>query len=394
VFSRVVRRLLKSVPPMRTLLLPALLLAACAPSLPAPVVDAGSDEVPDAGAPTPTDAGTACDGVQGCQLTWSESAEYPAPVDHHSTFIASSAAGDFLYVAGGVKNHGSTLDDVYAQVRRARIGADGSLGAWTDCSPLPRPIGFQGLGQKGDHVYLMAGVSKDAAGPFAHDVTLVGTVQPDGDITWVQSPQKLGAAFIHATGAVIGDTLFLIGGTGGSHGPGTTVKQSKLGADGSLGPWSDALPLPGARSHHVAIVRDGSIFILGGFDGIQEPIRDVLRSAHAADGALTSWSRAGEIESSPWTAGGFAFGQQLFLVGGGEGGSGVERYVDRVRHAQLYENGTLAGFVDAAPLPVARSHVHQAPQLNGYVYSVGGRTMPDLTSMGRVFVGGLTAGNQ
>jgi hypothetical protein len=377
---------------MRTLLFSLLLCAACAPALPPneqlpddpPVTDAGSE---------PLDAGTVCDGIQGCQLAWSESAEFPAPVDHHSTFVASSAAGDFLYVAGGVKNHGSTLDDVYATVRRARIGADGSLGAWTDCSPLPRPIGFQGFAQKGDHVYLLAGISKAASGPFAHDVTLVGAVQPDGDITWTTSDKKLGAAFIHATGAVVGDTLYLIGGTGMSQGPEVSVKQTRLNADGSLAGWSDAPALPVARSHHVAIVRDGSIFLLGGFDTGQDPIADVLRSQHSADGTLTGWARAGLIESSPWTSGGFAYGQQLFLVGGGEGGSGSEHFVDRVRHAQLYENGTLAAFEDASPLPVARSHVHQAPLFKDHVYSVGGRLMPDLTSMGRVFVGVISAGN-
>jgi hypothetical protein len=376
---------------MRLTLLALVLLAGCAP--PAQVSsDAGVVDAPDAGlAPVP-DAGAPCDGVQGCALAWAESPAYPVEVDHHSTFIASSAAGDFLYVAGGVRNHGSTLDEVYSQVRRAKVGADGALGPWTNCTELPRPMAFHALAQDGDRVYLMGGISKDNAGPFAHDLTLVGKVQPDGDITWVQSDRRLGTAFIHATGAVIGKTLVIVGGTGSSHSPEPLVKTAALDDGGALSAWADGPALPQPRSHHAAVLRDGSLFVLGGFDAIQEPHRDVLRSVHDASGALTGWARAGELESSPWTAGAFAFGQHLFLVGGGEGGSGAEHFVDRVRAGRLYENGTVAPFVDLARLPVARSHVHQAPQFNGRVYSVGGRLQPSLTSMGRVFIGGLTNG--
>lgn len=378
---------------MRTLLLSLLLCAACAPPLTVDEPDAGEQEA-DAGPPPLPDAGTACDGTQGCALSWAESAAYPVEVDHHTTFVASSAAGDFLYVAGGVKNRGNTLEDVYPAVRRAKIGADGSLGPWTACTDLPLPLAFHALAQDGDRVYLMAGISQDASGPFAHDLTLIGQVQPDGDITWAQSDRRLGTAFIHATGAVVGRTLYLVGGTSGTHAPDTLVKQAALDASGKLGPWTDGPRLPAPRSHHAAVARDGALFLLGGFDASQQPHRDVLRSLHGADGALTGWARAGEVESSPWTAGAFSIGQHLFLVGGGEGGPGAERYVDRVRTARLYENGTLAAFEDASPLPAARSHVHQAPQFGGRVYSVGGRQMPDLTSMGRVFIGRITKGGE
>lgn len=378
---------------MRTLLAAAVVtLVACAPPptvQPDPVVQVEDD----GGVTAPPDAGTPCDGVNGCALAWSESAPYPVDVDHHTTFVAESAAGSFLYVAGGAKNKGSTLEAVYKEVRRARIAEDGSLGAWTDCAPLPLAMGFHALGQRGRHVYLMAGVSQDAAGPFAQDTVLVGTVRDDGDLDWVKSPQRLGVAFIHGTGAVVGDTLLIIGGTGGSHGAQGIVKQAALSADGSVGAWSDGAALPQSRSHHTAVVRDGHAYLIGGFDGSLEPISDVLRSVHDAAGGVTGWARVGEITAGPWTSGAFSFGNGLFLVGGGEGGGSDQHFVDHVRVAQLYENGTLAPFADLAPLPVARAHVHQAPQYRGRVYSVGGRVEPQLISMGRVFVGVLSSGS-
>ena len=145
--------------------------------------------------------------------------------------------------------------------------------------------------------------------------------------------------------------------------------------------------LPQARSHHTAVVHGGRMFLIGGFTTGQSPLAPIHRSVHDASGALTGWVVAGDMPSSPWTAGASVWGESLFVVGGGEGGSGVETYVDRVRQARFLSDNTISGFADVTPLPAARSHVHQTPIYQGKVYSVGGRLMPSGNSMNRVFVG-------
>lgn len=364
---------------MRTLAV--LLLVGCGPAQVVPPmmmmmpVDAGMPDVPDAGSP--------CDGEQPCRIAWKTAPDFPADTDHHSSFVATSAAGTFLYVAGGVKN--GAPPQLYDTVRRAPIAADGSLGVWVDCAKLPRPTGFQALAQSGRFVYLLAGVGSDAQGAFAQDRTLIGTVQDDGDVTWVESPHRLGNAFLHGTGAVLGDTLYLIGGT--ANGPQSIVKVSKIGADGSLSGWTNGVSLPLQRSHHVAFVRGGAIWLVGGFDTGMAPIVDVLRSELDANGMLTGWARAGDIESAPWTSAAVVYQEHVFLIGGGEGGPGNERYVNRVRRARFYPNQTLSPFIDVDTLPAERAHVHQAPSFGKHVYSVGGRQETGLMSFSKTFVG-------
>jgi hypothetical protein len=160
-----------------------------------------------------------------------------------------------------------------------------------------------------------------------------------------------------------------------------------VSAAGELGRWLDGPSLPVPRSHHAAVVKDGVIWIFGGFTTGQEPLADILRATRDDAGALAGWEVAGSLELPPWTHAASLYGDGVFLVGGGEGGPGHEHYVDRVRYA-AWRDGVLGPFGDVVePLPRARSHVHQTPIHQGHLYSVGGRTMASGSSMARVYVG-------
>ena len=249
------------------------------------------------------------------------------------------------------------------------------------------PIGFHATAQTATHVYLLAGVSEDAQGVLANDSVLVGALQSDGDITWTASPKRLGYAALHATALILEGTLYLAGGTGQGSIPQSIVKRSTLAADGSLGDWANGPSLPLQRSHHVAFVRGGHLWLAGGFDTGQSPIVDVIRSELDANGMLTGWARAGDLESGPWTSAAVVYREHVFLIGGGEGGPGDQHYVNRVRRARFYPNLTLSPFLDVDTIPAARAHVHQAPIFENHIYSVGGRQEAGFTTFSKVFIG-------
>ena len=380
-------------------LLPLALAAATVACGPAPIkvppVDSGVEEedagalpvadsgIPDAGGPV--DAGAPCDRTDPCSIAWSEPERYPVVVDHHTSFIHEGEAGAFLYVLGGARAVAGDAKEVYPAVRRAKLKPDGSLEAWTDVGMLPTALGFAAQAVAGNLVYLVGGVSMDAMGPVASGKVMVGAISAvDGSISWKLGP-ALTEATLHGTAVVLDHKLYLIGGS--AQRAKTTVLVSQLDHEGFPGPWTAAPALPQARSHHTAVVHEGRIFLIGGFDASQTPQSPILRSAHDATGALTGWTVAGDMPNSPWTAGASVWGQSLFVVGGGEGGSGVEMYVDRVRQARFLADNTVSGFADVTPLPAARSHVHQAPIYQGKVYSVGGRLFPSGNTMDRVFIG-------
>ena len=349
--------------------------------------------LPDAGAPDAgtfdagfIDAGPPCDRSDPCTIGWVDAEHYPVVTDHHTTFINEGDGGTYLYVAGGARAVAGDAKEVYPALRRALIKADGMLDAWTDVGVLPVPLGFAAQAVSGSNmVYLMGGASQDAMGPFASGKVMVGAIsRVDGTISWKAGP-PLTEATMHGTGIVLENRLYLIGGSAAA--PKSKVLVSQLDANGLPGPWAVGPALPMARSHHTAVVHNGHIFLIGGFTTGQVPIAPIHKSVHDATGAITGWEVGGDMPNSPWTAGASVWGGSLFVVGGGEGGSGVEQYVDHVRQARFLEGNTVSGFADVTPLPVARSHVHQAPIYQGRIYSVGGRLFPSGNSMDRVFVG-------
>ena len=75
-----------------------------------------------------------------------------------------------------------------------------------------------------------------------------------------------------------------------------------------------------------------------------------------------------------------------------EGEGAGAHFVDTVRGAPLDAAGVPGAFETFdRPLPLARSHVHQTPVHDGFVYSVGGRVADGngLRSTNRVLVGEL-----
>ncbi len=368
----------------QTLLVAALLaLAACGSKTPEETPpDAGETPLPDAGTPTPP-----CEGEGTCTIDWLEPGPFPVRVDHHTTFIRTSGTQTFLYVVGGVTANSGAPEEVYAVVRRAPIRDDGGLGGWEDISPLAAPLAFHGMALTPERLYLVGGITRDMNGDlFTNSTAYVGDFEADGTLTW-RTGGPFNQAALHPGLGALGDTLHVTGGSGTQMDPKSTVFSSTLLSDGRSGPWTAAPALPEPRSHHAVVVHDERLYLVGGITTGQAVLPDVLRSVHDAFGELTGWERVGELPNGAWTHAAFVKGGYLYVVGGGEGGPGMEQYVGRVRRAKLAEDGTLGAFEDLQdPIPVPRAHVHQTPVHENRIYSVGGRN-PSFTSLDQVFIG-------
>src|SRR5262245_29638587 len=68
-------------------------------------------------------------------IAWRDGPALQLPLDHHATFLVQSSGGNFLYVAGG-----TNYKELYDNIVRARIDADGSLGAWEAAGAYPAPL--------------------------------------------------------------------------------------------------------------------------------------------------------------------------------------------------------------------------------------------------------------
>lgn len=357
--------------------------------------DAGFEDAanipPDAGEPPPclrNDAGR-CEAI-----TWtSTTTHYPVVVDHHTTFVATTATASYVNVIGGIRTDSlGGAEEVYSIVRRAEILANGALGNWVEVTPVPFPLAFHGQAVSGNRIYLLAGVSADRQGPAASIDVLWGETDSSGSVSeWRDGPRLPAEVRLHATAAILNGRLYLIGGAG-SDAPVDTVSVSVLDpVTGEPGAWSTAAPLPAPRTHHACVVVGPYIYIFAGMDVNSREAEPVWRSITDGDGIVSGWEMVGEMIDPPWTASSFVHNNYLYVVGGGNGSGFLAQFLDRIRQAPINPDFSIGEFEDVdAKLPIARSHVHQTPIHNGQIFSVGGRLLTGgLQSTDAVFVGEL-----
>ncbi len=331
---------------------------------------------------------TYCESVQWLQLD-----AFPTGVDHHTTFIRTAASGaTYLYVVGGVTSASGNIT-VQSNVRRAEIVGDFTLGPWADDSPLPGPLGFHGIAEGTAAVWIAAGISTNPDGEVtATNASYVGTFDAAGALSFAAGPDLPAEVRVHPTAHLVGDQLMVVGGSGPQQTPRDSTLLATVGTDNMPSAWVAGPPLPEPRSHHAAAVYQDRVWVFGGFTLDQVPLAGVLVSEHDASGVPVGWTEVGQMLDPPWTASATVYNNGILLIGGGQGGSGSEQYVDRVRYAAFTGTPETSGFepfIDLqTPLPRARAHAHQVPLHDGFLYSVGGRNFGQ-NSVSEVYVGFL-----
>jgi hypothetical protein len=327
-------------------------------------VDGGSAD--DAAVPNPCpaqdshvvdDAGTCASSI-----AWTAGPSIATPRNHHMTWLVDQGAGAaFLYVAGGSGNGSKALADV----QRAPIADDGTLGAWEAQTPLPNGIIAASVIVTHGEVILTAG--------YETTKTWISKIGSDGSMgAWTAGPDQTGSYF-HATGLSYGDFAYVIGGLDDT-GNLDQISRASIAKDGTLGAWTKIGKLPYVLSHHAAAVNGKTIYVLGGetMDGV--PRADVLRSTVADDGSLSTWITDTAMPIADETHAAFIHDGDLYFAGGIGGPTDLS--LATIARAQLPvdANGSLGAWVTDATsaLPHARSHVHQMPIRGKYIYSVAG----------------------
>jgi len=166
-------------------------------------------------------------------------------------------------VLGGRKSNQPVT--VSGNIHRARVNADGTLDHWETLSTtLPRPLMWHEAVVTCDHLYVMAGQD---AGIYEYRDVYQAEIQPDGSLgAWSPAtflPKTLAA---HAAVAIRGGIL--VAGGWSSPDPVNTVQRNvywaALGPDCTLGDWVALTPLPFRAYKHALVATDRYIYALGG----------------------------------------------------------------------------------------------------------------------------------
>ena len=277
----------------------------------------------------------------------------------------SAIAGHFLYILGGLSSDGSL-----SSVERATMNADGSLGAFGTMpgSNLATARRAHTSAVIGNHLYVVGGFgnallnSVEQAAIGADGTLGPFTLLPDVTLTTARQGH---------TSAVIGNYLYVFGGSGAS--TLNSIERATIRADGTLGSFAvvQGITLSTGRHGHTTAVVGNYVYMLGGA-GNNGPLRDVERATINSDGSLTSFeSMSSAFLTVPRT------GHTTKMIGGslyvffGDIGGNVS--LNTVERAPINADGSLGAFV-AVPkyrMTVA-SHGSTTEVIGNYIYFLGG----------------------
>ncbi len=346
--------------------------------------DGGTHDGGGGGDAGPTCAGPTTPPSMACgTLAWAESASKSRKRNHHVTLLPEVQAGPFVYAMGGFDG----MVTAYANVDRAPIAADGTVGSWVSETPLPMAMGgFTGV-VVSNSLFVIAG-GMEANGTIT-DQSFTSVIAADGTLGAWQPAGSTQHPRMHGGQIVNGDTVYVLGGFSDPN-VWDDVVRATVSPSGTLSAWTSAGKLPGPRSHFSISLVDGYVYITGGLDvsAFQNPpnLTEVARAQIAADGTVGPWTTLNPLPVALATHASFVYGGYLY-VGGGISGTTDPIQEKRVWRAPIEADHTLGAWEIAAPLHIARSHVHQLPMYVNHVYSVSGSIDLNLVATDEIDVG-------
>jgi N-acetylneuraminic acid mutarotase len=202
--------------------------------------------------------------------------------------------------------------------------------------------------------------------------TLPCPVPAGANLPWHPSPPEIQMPAGRTAGvaAVLGQTYFYVGGSDGTS-PVDTVFVTRAVGDGNLDKWSAGPSLPEARSDAASAVLGNTLYVIGGYGPDGKPTSTVFGLTVETDGTFGEWTPVEALALPQPRAGGSAVAvSDGLVVMGGTNGDAAARTVWKVQ--QDAKSGKFSAWADQAPL--LEANVDGLAVLVGEViFLIGGR---------------------
>lgn len=288
---------------------------------------------------------------------WSQLAPLPDRLGVAGAFAGVS--GGALIVAGGANFPDKMPWDGGRKVWHDTVFAlSETNGAWRVAGRLPRPLGYGVSATLNGGVLCVGG--SDAERHYAEAFQLH---LRDGRIEITALP-SLPAPLANAAGAVVGDTVFVIGGSAAPGEESASRQCFTLNLAWTALAWRELEPLPGkARILPVAAAFDGAFYVMGG--AAVEPVNGKVKRVYLRDAWRhrpgSGWERLPDLPkpcvAAPSPAP--AAGSRIYLLGGDDGSLAgfqpVAQHPGFPKSALIFEVGRDAWEVVNDTLPVSRA---------------------------------------
>lgn len=279
---------------------------------------------------------------------------------------AAIVVGNSLFVIGGTSNGG-----IIDSIERCTINADGTLDSFSGLNDTKLAIARTG------HTGMIIGNAVYIFGGTGNDGMKLGSIErasvlPNGNLSpfeVVPSTALVAPRADHTT-ALIGNAVYVIGGELANGAPAGTLERAVVRPDGSLDEFRTMVQakLAEPRSGHASIVLGETLYVLGGKNAI-EVVDAVERAPISSDGMIGSFSNTPGISLAVARAGhGLAvIGNYLYVIGG----SNANGPMHEIERASVNADSALGSFSRSrAALIQPRNH-HTLTAIGDFVYVIG-----------------------
>ena len=292
------------------------------------------------------------------EIVWNTN---PTPLPNSSSFHMSIVHNGRIYVISGYIDEGVLVPDVYF----ADINSDGTVGSWVPTTPLPEWRSEGTAVSWNNFVYVIAGRGPPWGGRSEQNTVFSAYIRSDGQIEKWNNEPNLPERLLNHAAVVWNGRIYVLGGWNGYSSQDKTYYAEINSVDGSLGNWNEnPIDLPFPWESTCASVHDGRIYMFGGWHGPNGPPHDKVYSASIeTDGTVGIWDENPSLpEERAWTRCAL-INDDIYVVGGSSGPSIAEKTVYKAK---------LGGdWTEVQSIPEARIG-HSVVTFQGRIYVTGG----------------------
>lgn len=290
---------------------------------------------------------------------------------------AAAQFGGRIYVAGG--NTSPLASTALNSVHYTTINADHNLANWIATTPLPGKRWLHAMAAVNGFIYVLGGLDEAAA---PQDTVFKAKINANGTLgAWTtNNVAALPVAMSDLATAVIGNQIYVIGGDDNSQGAVDTVYTAQPDGSGNIASWQTASALSRSTSRHAATSSESFLYVAGGADfGASQFYPYAVYGG--ANSTSIGWTDTDPLPVNLVYASGIAFGSQLYIVGGAfNDGASLE---NNVRSNLINTDGSLIvnGWTSSPVLSSPRQRTAAVLSDDGWIYVIQGQS-GDLTNGG------------
>ncbi len=241
--------------------------------------------------------------ANGTVGAWTATTSFPTAREFHT----SVAYKGYLYVMGGYG--GAYLNDV----QYAPINANGTIGVWTATTSLTAGRAYHTSVVYNGYLYVMGGV--DDVGYMALNDVRYAPINANGTIgSWTATTSFATARYGH-TSVVYNGYLYIMGGTDDGGGNINDVQYAPINANGTIGTWTATTSLTPARYYHTSVVYNGYLYVIGGYNGVSKT-NDVQYAPINANGTIGTWTATTAFTTASYHLKAVVYNGYLYIMGG------------------------------------------------------------------------------